>query len=400
MTSSAAASDAPTVRLYYEDALLARFSATVTEVAAGGRVVYLDRTAFYPTSGGQPHDLGTLAEVAITDVVDEEDRIAHHLAEPLRRPAGAMVAGQVDMARRVDHMQQHTAQHLLSALLSDEYGWPTVSVHFGDASSTVDVSGVDGIDTEPLAEIEHRANTLARSNRVVSLSYEEAATAQGLRKASDRDGLLRIVTIEGLDRSACGGTHVARTGEIGAILLRRAERTRGHTRIEFVAGHRAVRRARLDADLLARAARPLSAAPADLPMLVEQQLARVTELERERKRLLGELARHEAQALWRAATPDAQGVRRIHTRVSGAVKEAEGLVQLLLASGPCVVLVTNEVAGGILLAATPETGLDAGQTLRSALQAVGGRGGGSPRMAQGAVTNADALPPLVFGLGF
>jgi alanyl-tRNA synthetase len=205
-----------TTRLYYDDAVLGCFSATVTATTDGGRVVYLDRSAFYPTSGGQPHDLGTLADVAIVDVVDEEERVAHHLAEPLDLAAGSMVVGQVDMARRVDHMQQHTGQHLLSALLADEYGCPTVSVHFGADYSTVDVAGT-ALTPDQLSAIEVRANTLALGNHAVTVSYEEAATATGLRKASDRAGLLRIVTIEGLDRSACGGTHVGRTGEIGAI---------------------------------------------------------------------------------------------------------------------------------------------------------------------------------------
>lgn len=400
MTISAAASDTPTTRLYYDDSRLARFSATVTHVAEGGRVVYLDRSAFYPTSGGQPHDLGTLADIPVVDVVDEEARIAHHLAEPLGLPAGAMVVGQIDMTRRVDHMQQHTAQHLLSALLADEYGWPTVSVHFGDETSTVDVSGVDGIATDVLERIEQRVNVLALENHAVTVSYEDAAEATGLRKAIDREGTLRIVTIEGLDRSACGGTHVSRTGEVGAVLLRRAERTRGNTRLEFVAGHRAVRRARLDAELLARAARPLSAAPADLPVLVEQQLARVTELERERKRMLSELAVHDARALWERTTPDAAGVRRMQHAVSGAVKEAEPLVQALLTMGACVVLVTNEANGGVLFAASADSGVDAGQTLRAALQTAGGRGGGSPRVAQGAVAQPTDLPLAKQALGF
>lgn len=388
-----------TRRLYYDDATLDRFSATVMAIAKDGRVVYLDRTAFYPTSGGQPHDVGTLADVPVVDVVDEAAHVAHHLAEPLGLPVGAMVVGQVDMSRRVDHMQQHTAQHLLSALLTDEYGWPTVSVHFGDDYSTVDVACTDGIAHELLAEIEHRANALALANHAVTVSYEEAATATGLRKASDRDGTLRIVTIEGLDRSACGGTHVARTGEIGAILLRRAERTRGHTRLEFLAGYRAVNRARLDAEWLARAARPLSAAPSDLPTLVEQQQLRLTELERERKRLTGELAVYEAQSLWDGAHV-VDDVRRIRHETTGAVKDAEALVQQLLARGVCVVLVTNPQSGGVLLAASPDSGVDAGQTLRAALQAAGGRGGGSPSVAQGAVALPSALPALVAMLGF
>jgi alanyl-tRNA synthetase len=388
-----------TVRLYYDDALLARFSATVTEVAHGGLVVYLDRSAFYPTSGGQPHDLGTIADVAITDVVDEEARIAHHLAQPLGLPAGAMVVGQVDMTRRVDHMQQHTGQHLLSALLADEYGWPTVSVHFGDETSTVDVTA-DGVSPEQLAQIEHRANVLALQHHAVTVSYEDAASAMDLRKASDRDGTLRIVTIEGLDRSACGGTHVSHTAQIGAILLRRAEKTRGNVRIEFLCGHRAVRRARLDADLLSRTARPLSAAPADLPVLVEQQQLRLVELERERKRLFSELAEYDAQRLWHAAPIDGTGVRRIATTVNGPVKEAEPLAQALLKLGGCAVLMTNTENGGVLLATAPDTGLDAGQLLRAALQSVGGRGGGAPRLAQGAVTSPSSLGALAVALGF
>jgi alanyl-tRNA synthetase len=389
-----------TRRLYYDDALLARFSATVAATADHGRVVYLDRTAFYPTSGGQAHDLGTLGEVEIVDVVDEEDRIAHHLARPLGVPVGAVVVGQVDMTRRADHMQQHTAQHLLSALLTDAYGWPTVSVHFGDEYATVDVACAEGIDAGALTSIEQRVNVLALENRAVSVTYEDAATATGLRKPSDRDGTLRIITIEGLDRSACGGTHVARTAEVGAILLRRAERTRGHTRIEFLAGLRAVRRARVDAELLARVARPLSAAAADLPALVEQQQARLADLERERKRLAGELAVYEAQSRWDAAPVDAAGVRHLCIETAAPVKESEPLVQQLLARGACVVLVTNAHGGGVLLAASPESGLDAGQALRAALQVAGGRGGGSPKLAQGAVADPSALPVLVAALGF
>lgn len=392
-------SDMATTRLYYDDATLARFSATVTGVAHDGRVVYLDRSAFYPTSGGQPHDLGVLADIPVVNVVDEEERVAHHLAEPLGLPVGAMVVGQIDMTRRFDHMQQHTGQHLLSALLTDEYGCPTVSVHFGAEYSTVDVAGTD-ITPEQLEAIERRANVLALGNHPVTVSYEDADSATGLRKASDRTGTLRIVTIDGLDRSACGGTHVATTGEIGAVLLRRMEKTRGNTRIEFLCGHRAVQRARLDAELLTRAARPLSASPGDLPELVEQQTARLTELERDRKRLQQELARYEAQSLWQQAGVDAKGVRRVRVRTDAPVKDSEPLAQQLTALGSCAVLVTHAASGGVLLAASADSGVEAGPALKAALQAVGGRGGGSPRVAQGAVSDAAALEALVLALEF
>jgi alanyl-tRNA synthetase len=223
------------------------------------------------------------------------------------------------------------------------------------------------------------------------VSFEDAAEATGLRKASERDGELRIVSIEGIDRNACGGTHVERTGEIGALLLRRAEKTKGNTRIEFVCGHRAVARARLDAELLTTAARSLSAAPHDLPGLVELQIQRLAEGERERKRLAAELARYQATALWTASIPDSDGVRRIVMSVTGAVKEAEPLAQQLVALGCCTVVVTNAEAGAVLMATAADTGIDAGQRLRTALQAVGGRGGGSPRVAQGAVPDPSQL---------
>lgn len=375
-----------TTRLYYDDATLLDFHATVTGLRDGGRTVLLDCTAFYPTSGGQPFDRGVLDGIPVVDVVDEEAVIAHHLAAPLERPIGAAVHGQVDAARRMDHMQQHTGQHLLSAWLTDHYGWPTVSVHFGEESATVDVTADVAIDdlSEQLARIEHEVNAVAAANHPVTVSYEDAATASGLRKASDRSGLLRIITIEGIDRSACGGTHVSRTGAIGAILLRRAERTRGQLRLEFLCGQRAVTRARLDADLLARTARPLSASPADLPVLVEQQQQRLAALDREKRQLLETIAGYRAAELWEATPATAAGVRHVEEVVDGAVREHEALAQALIARGPSTVLFTT-AAGGLLLAASADSGIDAGKHLKAVLSAHGGRGGGSPRIAQGSV---------------
>ncbi|WP_411279321.1 alanyl-tRNA editing protein [Gemmatimonas sp.] len=388
-----------TDRLYYTDARLDRFTAVVLEITHDGQRVVLDRTAFYPTSGGQPHDLGILGDIAVVDVIDDEERIVHCLVDPIGVPVGSMLVGQIDTTRRFDHRQQHTGQHLLSAILTDEFGWPTVSVHFGDDTNTVDVA-CDDFDPTLLATIERRVNALIVQNRRVSVSFEDAAVASDLRKPSDRDGELRIVTIEGIDRSACGGTHVDFTGEIGAMLLRRAEKAKGNTRIEFVCGHRAVSRARLDAVLLSTSARTLSAAPHDLPGLVEQQLQRLADGERERKRLAGELARYQAAAMWTACIPGSDGVRRIVASTTGAVKESEPLAQQLVALGFCAVLISNGVTGGVLMATAEDTGIDAGQRLRTALQAVGGRGGGSPRLAQGAVPDPSQVKVVLESLGF
>lgn len=388
-----------TDRLYYTDARLDQFTGAIVDIGHDGRRVVLDRTAFYPTSGGQPHDLGTLSGIPVIDVIDEDDRIVHCLAEPLGTPVGTTIVGHIDHVRRFDHMQQHTGQHLLSAVLADEFGWPTLSVHFGSDTNTVDVAGGD-VDAGVLASVERRANALIVQNRRVSVLFENASTTTGLRKPSDREGELRIVAIESIDRSACGGTHVDATGEIGALLLRRAERTKGNTRIEFVCGHRAVARARRDAELLTAAARTLSAAPHELPGLVDLQLQRLNDTERERKRLTGELARYQAAALWSSCVPDSTGMRLIAISTADAIKDAEPLAQQLTALGRCAVLVTNAASGGILVAAAVDADFDAGQRLRAALNAAGGRGGGSPRLAQGTVPDPSQLSTVRDLLGF
>ena len=224
---------------------------------------------------------------------------------------------------------------------------------------------------------------MAAANHAITVSFEEAATATGLRKPSDRDGELRIVTIDGIDRGACGGTHCDRTGEIGSILLRRVEKTKGNTRIEFVCGLRAVQRARLDATLLSTAARMFTAAPEDVPALLDAQQRRVTTLERERKQFVAELAAHDARARWSAAPLDAAGVRRILIDAyDGPVKDAEPLVQAIVAMGSCVVLVLSPSTNGAMLGAGELSGVDAGKALREALQTIGGRGGGSLFVAE------------------
>ncbi len=371
-----------TDRLYYTDAYLPTFTARVVALEPDTGRVYLDRSAFYPTSGGQPHDAGMLGTMRVLDVVDEDTRVAHVVESTVGLDVGMEVAGQVDWNRRFDFMQQHTGQHLLSALCADGYGWPTTSVHFGDEYCTVDIAAPQ-VSTDTVREIERRANTCITDNLAVSVSFEDAASATGLRKPSDRGGELRIVTIEGIDRSACGGTHIRRTGEIGSMLLRRVEKMKGGTRIEFLCGARAVRRASADADLLTRASRTLSASPEELPALVESQLARITELERERKRLSGELAHHEAKAQWEAAPLAANGNRVIHLALEGKpVRDAEPLAQAL-------------TAHGVMLAAAADSGVDAGATLKSALATYGGRGGGSPRLAQGSLPSSDAVHGII-----
>jgi alanyl-tRNA synthetase len=381
-----------TDRLYYRDAYLTEFEAAVVGWADEGRRVYLDRTAFYPTSGGQPFDTGRLGEAEVVDVVDEGDRVAHLLAQPV---AAGPVRGRVDWGRRFDHMQQHTGQHLLSALITERFGYDTVSVHFGRDSSTLDLA-TGGLSHDQVIEAELLANRAVTENRPVVVTFEDAAGVTGLRKPSERAGTLRIVTIEGLDRSACGGTHVRATGEIGTILLRKVERVKQVARLEFLCGERATRRARGDADLLAGLASAYSATPEELPALLETQRAELKAGNAARRELEESLAAVRARELHATSQPDAAG-RRI-----AVVREAHGPLERLrplgqaystLAKGLFIGVV--ESPPGILVATAPDAAVDAGKVLKSALEAQGGRGGGNARVAQGTVRDPAALDAVI-----
>jgi len=375
----------PTTRLYYTDSYLTAFDAAVTDQSDGGRSIYLDRTAFYPTSGGQPFDTGTLNGIRVTDVVDEGDRIAHRLAEPL--PA-TEVKGQVDWTRRHDFMQQHTGQHLLSAVIAERLGHATVSVHFGDESSTLDLA-VAAIAPEVLRQAELWANAVVMENRAVSAGMEEAATATGLPKVPERSGLLRIVTIERLDRSACGGTHVRATGEIGPLLIRKAERVKQQVRLEFLCGGRAVRRARADFERLSGMAVEASAGIDDVPAAVTKLRAELKMGQAERRTLQEQLHFYRSRALHHAATPDARGWR--HLVIGGdlnGVEELRGLATAAIALPGTIVIGCLAEPPSLLLATSADTGIDAGATLKPVLAALGGRGGGNARIAQGSLPAA------------
>jgi alanyl-tRNA synthetase len=387
-----AAEPAATDRLYYRDARLLSFDGVVVGRADGGRRIYLDRTAFYPTSGGQPNDTGTLGGIRVLDVVDEEARIAHLLESPL---AEDRVAGVIDGARRLDHMQQHTGQHLLSAVFEDLAGRRTASVHFGDQYSTVDLEG-GPLAAEQLRAVEERANRIVTENRPVRVGFEESATATGLRKPSDRGGEIRVVSIEGVDRSACGGTHVGATGEIGAILLRKAEKAKGLLRVEFLCGGRAIRQARRDYDLLSGLAQSLSAAIEEVPALVEAARGELKTASTARRDAEEKLARYRAAELYAAQVAGPDGSRWIVERVpSGTTDQLRGLA-LAIAELPKAVFVgVIDAPPTILLASSGDSGVNAGALLKERLTEVGGRGGGSPRLAQGTVPDGGSLAALL-----
>jgi alanyl-tRNA synthetase len=383
-----------TERLFHSDAGLRSFTGRVLAVSADGREVTLDRTAFYPTSGGQPHDTGMLGGVPVVEVTEGADgAIVHHGAHAFHMSVGEGVSGEIDGARRDDLTQQHSGQHLLSALFADRFGLETRSVHMGETHSTLDL-GAGSIAPELLLEIEAAANRCVAANIPVSVGWEDAeeAARRGLRKPSERGGLLRIVTIEGLDRSACGGTHVEGTAAIGPILLRGTEKMRGDTRVTFFCGERALARARADHEALGVTARTLGTTPAEVPALVEAQRDRLKELEAVRRRLEAELGVFHMREAWAKAVPGRDGVRRIVERVDASgTDRLQAMAQSIAPLERAVFIGMVAGSATILLATSADSGVDAGARLRPLLEAAGGRGGGSPRLARGSLPEPAAV---------
>jgi alanyl-tRNA synthetase len=381
-----------TERLYYTDSYLRQFDADVVDRSEDGTRVSLDRTAFYPTSGGQQFDRGWMNDVPVVEVLEEGERIVHLLGAAL---GSARITGRIDWERRFDHMQQHTGQHLLSAVIAQLFGHATVSVHFGDEASTLDLDTVS-ITADHILEAERRANAVVTENRPVRVTFEDADRATGLRKSSERrQGTLRIITIDDLDRSACGGTHVGATGEIGPILIGRVERVKQMVRVEFVCGGRAVRRARRDNDLLTRLSGLLTSAPPELPSLVEALRGDLKRATVERKALEEQLARHRAAELYQGAH-DANGRKVIVMRETDGSMDGLRVLGQAIASLPHAVFVAAiHNPPTVLLATAADSGVDAGRVLKAALESQGGRGGGSARLAQGSVATPSVLDAVI-----
>jgi alanyl-tRNA synthetase len=379
-----------TQRLYYTNCYLHDFQARVLETADEGRKVYLDRTAFYPASGGQPFDLGTLGGSPVREVIDEGDRIGHVIATAL---AVTEVEGRIDWSRRYDHMQQHTGQHLLSAILLELYGTQTLSFHMSEAASTIEL-GTTSLDAVRIERAEEYCAEIVAEARPVSITFEESSSELGLRKASERTGELRIVSIHGLDRSACGGTHVRSTAEIGPILIRKLDKVRGNVRLEFVCGLRALRQARRDFRALSEIGGALSVALEDAPATVKAQAARVKAIEKTCQRLAVELAQREGRELYAATPPDDQGVRRVTER--GPIDDAmRARAQAFISGSKSSFLALSEDPPSLLLAVSADSGIHAGDRVRAAVTAAGGRGGGNQTLAQGSVPSADALQSVI-----
>ncbi|MGQ9682744.1 MAG: alanyl-tRNA editing protein [Anaerolineae bacterium] len=374
-----------TQRLYLEDSYCRSVAARVVAMrpAAGNSTqVALDQTCFYPTGGGQPADAGLLGGLPVQDVTDDGEHVWHTLPEP---PAGDMVQGELDWARRFDHMQQHSGQHVLSAVALDLLGAQTTSFHLGTEAATIDLD-IPAIPAAAVLELENAANSTVLANLPV-LTYAvapEDVSGLGLRKPPTKGAQIRIVEVQGVDRSACGGTHVRATGEIGAIKIRRVERYKGGMRVEFLCGWRALRDYQWKHQTIACLARDLSVADRDLEVTVRKALASEREAAQELERLRAQLLEQEAAELFRGA--ECIGPLRVVARVfpERSPVEVKQLASRLTREPSAVALFAAlKPATRLFFMRSADAPADMRQLLKSATDRFGGGGGGRPESAEG-----------------
>ena len=388
-----------TQRIYYSEPYRRSFDGTILAVdtVAGHTHVTLDQTAFYPTSGGQPFDTGTLGGAAVTDVIDREDGTIAHVVSG-SPGIGEVVTGEIDWARRFDHMQQHTGQHVLSAAFDRLCAARTESFHMGQLSSTIDL-GREVSESE-IARVEDDANRIVWEDRPVTIRFASAeeAAAMPLRKESARAGALRLIDVQDYDLSACGGTHVDRTGAIGIVAIAGWEKFKGGSRVEFLCGGRALQRFRVWRGALSAIQKHLSVPPIEMAASIERMQEDAKAVQRTVRNFQEQLAAHEGQAL-------AAQVQRVGEQlwIAAALEgwDPQGLKAVALAAtaaqpGAVVALFTASRPAQVVIARGSKANVDAGALLKRLAEKFGGKGGGKPDLAQGGGLNAPAAELVAY----
>ena len=397
-----------TRRLYYDDPFQKEFTARVVHcevlppdvnsgITANIWGLLLDRTAFYPTSGGQPNDLGKIGDANVLDVRDEGDEILHLVD---RKPSDPDVTCCIHWPRRFDHMQQHTGQHLLSAMVQERFGLPTVSFHLGSELCTIDLRGPQPSD-EILEGAERAANQIIFEDRPVNVRYGTAdqLAKLGVRKEVDREGILRAVEIEAADLQPCGGTHVKSTGQIGMVLVRRCTKVRQDWRVEFVCGGRAERVARQDFQRTRRVADLLSCAPDDLESAASKAISERDANFKNVRAQLQRLAEAESQLALHSSLPGPRGLRVVSRVFQGMPSEYLGFFATEFAKSERAVALLAFEDGSLLFAQHSSAGCDVSQLLKLTLEKFAGKGGGTRDFSRGKLTDASqASAALAFAL--
>ena len=375
-----------TVRLFDEDSYRDDFEARIVESRRVGdkQGLILERTFFYPASGGQPSDRGTLNGVPVVDVFEDGGRIVHVLDGSV--PEEGRIDGRIDRGRRFDHMQQHTGQHILSQSFSRTMDAETVGFHLGEEVSTIDLD-VERMSGEDIRKTEALANRVVFENRNVVLRQ---CSMQGLndiplRKRPERDGMVRVVEVEDFDWSACCGTHVRRTGEVGLVKVTRWERYKGGTRVTFLCGSRALADYQRKMDVVTGSCRLLTAGEEDVLAALTKWQEERKEATRKLRAVVDEKLNYEAKELWDAAATVGSCRLVVAVYENRDREEVEALVRKLVHRENVVALMglKREGRGYFYFGRSPSGGLGMKSLMEKACGEIGGRGGGTPEMAQG-----------------
>jgi alanyl-tRNA synthetase len=379
--------------LYYDAPLLCAFEACVVQHASfeGRSSIVLDRTAFYPESGGQMADRGHLAGAEVLDVQADELGEIHHLLNGALPEIGAHVSGVIDRGRRRLHTALHTGQHVLSRALLHVAHAETVSARLGESVCTIDVDLAD-LDDAVLGRVEELANSVLEDDLPIR-AFIVAPSELGrfaLRRAPKVEGDVRLVEIEGFDVTPCGGTHCTRSAQVGIIRIQGVERYKGGTRVSFDAGRRARDRLARESELLRELGRGMSCGPEDVPVGIEKLRRQLGETRDALGQARARLAERAADSL--LAEAESSGRKHLVGVLDGVGPDVlRALATRLTARGDVVALLAANAPDGVsvLVARGKDTNFDCGAFLRRAAQSSGGRGGGRPERAEG------RLPPGV-----
>jgi len=369
-----------TIRLYFEDAYRTEFEAEVMArpESQGRPVIVLDRTCFYPESGGQPSDKGMIEGVRVAQVLEEGSAIFHFLEGEV--PA-AKVTCRIDWPTRFDHMQQHTGQHILSQAFFELMKGETMSFHLGESLSTLEI-GVPKITDEEVEKVEELANRVIFEDREVRTYFvsEDLIQTVPLRKPPKKKGLIRVVEVAGFDYSACGGTHCRRAGEVGMIKITRWDKIRENLRFEFVCGRRALRDYAAKNRILRQLGGQLSVGEQEVPASLERLLGEAKSLKKKMKKMQERLAEFEAQETIQKSKADV--IRAV--LLDKTPEEAKFLALNIIKRGNFTVLygVRGEARDHLILAASDKSGRDMRRLVPAISSMIKARGGGSPSLVE------------------
>jgi alanyl-tRNA synthetase len=378
-----------TSRLYYTDSYKREFSAEVIERTDIGKrpAVILNETYFYPTGGGQPHDLGAINGVPVMDVITRESdhQVLHILEKDVKEQD---VLGQIDWSRRFDHMQQHTAQHMLTQAFVQVAQANTVSFHLGVDYVSIDLDTLN-ISADIIKQVENLVNQIIYENRPVEIKFIDRHNTDSvrIRKIPERlqtDGL-RVIEVKDFDATACGGTHVARTGEIGVVKVIRTEKRGDNTRVEFIAGNRALRDYRVKNAVIQRVAAQLNCGYWEIDQAVDRMQETLKQSYKDLKTLKKELIGYKADEMEKSARND-NGVRIIKAQLSDYEPDELRLLatRLIEPEKTIVLLGLSGDKSHFVFACSGDLPFNLNPSLQKAFDTLGGgRGGGRPDFVQG-----------------